>query len=92
MTNATGTKGVVTALAELPRDAHLDAAALGKMLRRCKKSVQRAWRRGELPPPFTLGVKHVWLAGTIRDHFQGRQDAAVKEAAKREARIPQILS
>ena len=90
--NETKTNGVVTALAELPRDAHLDAAALGRMLGRCRKSIGRAWRRGELPPPVTFLGRHVWLVGTILDHFRARQDAAVREAAKREARIPQVSS
>ncbi len=91
MTDNTNSSGIVTALAELPREAHLDAAALGRMLGRCKKSVGRAWRRGELPPPMTFLGRHVWLVGTILDHFRTRQDAAVKEAAMREARIPKIV-
>ncbi len=89
---ATKTNGVVTGLAELPRDAHLDAAALGRMLGRCKKSVGRAWRRGELPPPVMFLGRHVWLVGTILDHFHARQDAAVKEAVKREARMSRSSS
>ena len=83
MSGYAGASGVVTALAELPREAHLDAAALGKILVRCKKSVGRAWRRGELPPPVKFLGRHVWLVGTILDHFRERQDAAVKEAARR---------
>lgn len=89
---ATATPGIVTALAELPRDAHLDAEALGRMLARCKKSVQRAWRRGELPPPVTFLGRHVWLVGTILDHFHARQDAAVKQAARRDEKILEISS
>ena len=84
---STAPPGVVTVLAELPRDAHVDAEALGRMLGRCKKSVQRAWRRGELPPPVKFMGRHVWLVGTIRDHFQARQDAALREARKRGERI-----
>jgi hypothetical protein len=87
---ATATPGVVTSLAELPRDAHLDAEALGRMLGRCKKSVQRAWRRGELPPPVTFLGRHVWLVGTILDHFKARQDAVVKQARRRDERISRI--
>ena len=82
--------GAMTALAELPREAHLDAEALGQMLRRCKKSVQRAWRRGELPPPVCFMGRHVWLVGTILDHFQARQDAAVSQARRRDEKISRI--
>jgi hypothetical protein len=84
------TAGVCTGLAELPRDAHLDAEALAHMLGCCKKSVQRAWRRGELPPPVTFMGRHVWLVGTILDHFQARQDAALREARKRGEKISQL--
>ena len=63
-------RGIVTALARLPRDAHLDAEALGQMLGRCK----------------FLG-RHVWIIGTIIDHFKARQEAAVKEAQRRISKI-----
>ncbi len=38
--------GIVITLAEFPRDAHLDAAALGQLLCWHNKSIQRAVRRG----------------------------------------------
>ena len=37
--------GIVTTLAERPRDAHLDVAALGQLLYRFKMSIQQAVRR-----------------------------------------------
>ena len=80
-------RGIVTALARLPRDAHLDAEALGQMLGRCKKTIQRATRRGELPPPVKFLGRHVWIIGTIIDHFKARQEAAVKEAQRRISKI-----
>jgi len=74
--------GVVTALAELPPDAHLDAEALGRILGRCKKTIQRAVRRGELPPPIKFMGRHVWLVRTILEHMGARQTAAVKAAER----------
>lgn len=79
--------GVVTALAELPPDSQLDAKALGILFGRCKKSIQRAVRRGELPPPFRFMGKHVWLAETIVLHMKARQEAAVKTAARRTIKL-----
>ena len=85
----TGAGTVVTALAELPPDAHLDAEALANILGRCKKSIQRAVRRGELPPPIKLMGKHVWLVRTILEHMKTRQEAAVKWAKQRDLKISQ---
>lgn len=78
---------VIRKLAELPSQAQVDCEALGLMLGRCKKSVQRAVRRGELPPPFRFMGKHVWLVNTVLKHMQLQQNAALQEASKRAARI-----
>ena len=84
---APGAPGVcITALAELPRDSHLDTAALARMLGRSKKTIARATRRGELPPPVKFLGRHVWLVGTILDHMQARQTAAICQADQRERR------
>lgn len=74
--------GIVRGLAELPPQAHLDGAALGSILGRCKKSVQRAVRRGELPPPFRFMGKHVWLVKTLVEHLEEQQAAALNEARR----------
>jgi len=80
-------EGIVTALAELPPNAHLDSEALGQILGRCRKSVQRAVRRGELPPPVKFMGKHVWLAKAILAHMEARQDAVVDQAERRTVRL-----
>lgn len=69
--------GVCVGLATLPPRTHLDIAGLAHALGRCERSVERAYRRGELPPPFRLFGRRVWLAGTILQFLQTRQDAAV---------------
>ena len=84
------TAGIVTGLAELPREAYLDARALGRLIGRCKKSVERATRRGELPPPIRFMGRNVWLVGAILDHFMKRQDAALKRARGRDDRIARL--
>ena len=79
--------GAVTELAKLPPQAHVDSQALGQMLGRCKKSVQRAVRRGELPPPFRFMGRHVWLVKTLLDHLQEQQDVVLHEMNRRTARL-----
>jgi len=81
------TGGIVTALAELPSDAHLDAEALGCILGRCKKTIQRAVRRGELPPPIKFMGKHVWLVRSILAHMENLQDKAIKQANRNKLRL-----
>ncbi|MHC4253159.1 MAG: hypothetical protein ACYS9X_28915, partial [Planctomycetota bacterium] len=44
--------------------------------------------RGDLPPPFQFGGKHVWLVGAILDHLTARQAAVVAEAKRRDDRRP----
>ena len=72
--------GVCSSLAALLPTAHIDAAALATMLNRSKKSVQRAVRRGELPRPFKLLGKHMWMAGAIVEHLHTLQTNALKQA------------
>ncbi len=81
----TGQTGVVTALAELPPDAVIDAAALAQMFGKCRKSIQRAVGRGELPAPATMFGKAVWTAAAVREHLARRQAEAIRLAARHEA-------
>ena len=78
--------GIVTELAELPREAYIDIRALARILGRSVRSVERAVRRGELPPPFRFMGKRVWMAGVIVDHMAARQQAALRLVGKRDLR------
>ena len=80
--------GIVTGLAELPREAHVNIRALARMLGRSVRSVERAVRRGELPPPFRFMGRRVWIAGTIIDHMAARQQAALRLVERRDMRRP----
>jgi len=79
--------GVITFLTELPPDAYLDSETLGRLLGRCKKSIQRATRRGELPPPFKFLGRNVWLVKTILEHMEARQEAACRKVDRRVHRL-----
>jgi hypothetical protein len=82
-----GPNGICTELASLPAGAHLDASALGRILGRHTKTVQKAARRGELPPPIEFLGRHVWLAGAIQTHLLNLQRSAVEGVAKRNDKI-----
>jgi hypothetical protein len=79
--------GVCIDLATLPVNAQLDMHALAKIFKRSKKSIQRAIRRGDLPKPFRMMGKCVWLAGVIIDHFVEKQKAALQLDEKRKERL-----
>jgi hypothetical protein len=84
------TEGVGTDLATMPESTPLDVTALAHVLCRCKKSIQRAVRRGELPAGFKLLGRTHWTVGTILAHLQARQDAALKAAARRDRAIQEV--
>jgi len=77
----------LAALAALDRSTPLTAADLARFLGRCPKSIHRAARRGELPAPFRLLGRLCWTAGAVLEHFGQRQGEALKQGARRDARI-----
>jgi len=79
--------GVCEELAHLPDDAVVSEHALARMFKRCTKSVKRAVRRGELPPPVKMFGKPRWLAGAIREHIRGKLGQAAREAQEQRARF-----
>lgn len=87
MENENRLDGICSELACMVPNAHLDVSALAFILGRCKKSIQRAVRRGELPQPFTFMGRHVWLAGKIVEHLQKLQNEALHQAGRRDRKI-----
>lgn len=75
--------GACRALADLPAGAHLDAGQLARALGRCKKTVERAVRRGELPAGVRFLGRRVWLVGSVQEHLAARHEAAMRRAARR---------
>jgi len=72
-------------LADLPHDVYVNAVQLGKLVNRSKRSIERMWRRGELPPPVKFAGCNVWFVGAILEHFQKRQAQKVKAICVRRA-------
>lgn len=70
-------------LADLPRDVYVNADELARLIgRKSKRTVERMWRRGELPFPVKFAGRNVWLIGGILDFFQKRQSEALKLSGK----------
>ena len=78
--------GIVTEIATLPREAHVNIRALAKILGRSVRSVERGVRRGDLPQPFKFMGKRVWMAGVIVDHLVAKQRVVLHLAERRDQR------
>jgi predicted DNA-binding transcriptional regulator AlpA len=74
----------LSVLASMPRDAWVYVEPLARMLGRSVRSVERAVRRAELPPPIKLSGKRVWQAGAILEFLAQRQAAEIESWQKRE--------
>lgn len=69
-------------LAKMPREAFLDKDALARLFRKCTKSISRALRRGELPPPVPFLGKRGWTVEAILNHLTSRQQSAIQRTRK----------
>jgi len=84
------TPGVTDALARLPGNTILTLPAVARIFGRSPKSIYRAIRRGELPPPTRLFGKASWTAGSILAHVQNRLERVKVEAEREARRLAQI--
>jgi len=80
-------EGVFTAIGELRDDTVIQEQGLAALFKKCPKSIRRAVKRGELPPPVRVMGKPMWTVGHIRKHIQGRLDHAAHEAAQLAKRL-----
>ena len=78
---------IVDSLARLPAETILTESALASMIGRCKRSVQRMVKRGELPPGIAFAGQTVWLSGRILDHLAARAEDAAREAERELSRL-----
>ena len=65
--------GVIADLGALPRGAIVTDVGLAKIFKRCRVSILRAVRRGELPEPFRLLGAYSWSVGALLAHFEKKQ-------------------
>lgn len=79
--------GIITGLAELPRDAILDELALAKVFWVVPRTIKRMVARYELPPPILLASKRCWKVGAILDWLNDFIERKEKDAKRQAQRL-----
>lgn len=79
--------GIITSLAELPRDAILDEAAVAKAFGVVTRTIKRMVARYELPPPILLASKRCWKVGAILNWINDSIERTEKEARRQAQRM-----
>lgn len=79
--------GIIIGLAELPRAAILDEAALAKVFGVVPRTIKRMVARYELPPPVLLASKRSWKAGAILDWIDDNIQRTEKDAKRQAQRL-----
>jgi len=79
--------GVLTFLAELPREALLDEGAMARAFGVSERTIRRMVERHELPPSVRNAGKSMWFAGRVLDWIEARAEEREKAAKEAMARI-----
>lgn len=79
--------GIITRLAELPRDAILDETAMADIFDVVRRTIKRMELRYELPPSIRLGGKRCWKAGAVIDWIGASFEGKEKEAKRQLQRL-----
>ena len=79
--------GIITKLAELPRDAILDEEAMASVFGVVRRTINRMESRYELPPSIRLGGKRCWKAGAVIDWIGASFEGKEKEAKRQLQRL-----
>ena len=79
--------GIITILAELPRDAILDEAALARIFGVVPRTIKRMVARYELPPPVLLASKRSWKVGAVLDWIDDNIRRTEKDAKRQVQRL-----
>lgn len=78
---------LTTVIASLPDNAMISKKELAQCFARHTTSVDRAVRRGELPPPCRLFGQAVWTVKTIREHIEAKLNEARAEQTETKKRL-----
>lgn len=73
----------------LPEGAVVSLTDFAKLMGSHPISVDRAIKRGELPPPTRLMGKRVWTAGCLLKHIEGR---LAEESRKRQELVRRVAN
>lgn len=79
--------GVITGLAELPREAILNEAALARVFGVVPRTIKRMVARYELPPPVLLASKRCWKVGTVLGWIDASIERTEKDAKRQAQRL-----
>lgn len=82
--------GIVRELGELPSWTIVNEEGLAQMLGRCRHTIKRAVKRGELPPPIKFMGKPRWTVGAILKHFEERLEESKKEKERQKKKIREL--
>jgi hypothetical protein len=75
--------GVFVALGKLPANTPITEDGVAGLLgKKCRDSIKRAVKRGELPRPTKLMGKSVWTAGVIIRHIEASLESEARKIAK----------
>ncbi len=83
--------GVITILAEMPRDTILDTTALATIFKVVPRTIKRMEARFELPPSIKLRTKRCWKAGSVLDWISESFDRKEKEAKRQMFRLHKVV-
>ena len=86
-TTETKNSGIITGLAELPREAILDEAALARVFDVVPRTIKRMVVRYELPPPVLLASKRCWKVGAVLDWINANIEHKEKDAKRQILRL-----
>ena len=86
-TKETKNSGIITGLAELPREAILDEAALARVFDVVPRTIKRMVVRYELPPPVLLASKRCWKVGAVLDWINTNIENKEKDAKRQILRL-----
>ena len=79
--NDNGT-GVISALAEFPKEALLNENAMSRAFDVCDRTIRRMVTRYELPPPIRIAGRSTWIAGRVLAWLEEMAEQAEKDARK----------
>jgi hypothetical protein len=82
--------GVYPELGALPEGALVTEDGLAEMLGKCRMSIRRAVKRGELPPAARIMGKRCWTAGALVRHIEAKLERAQVEAERRARRLSEL--
>ena len=93
--NLTATKfidngaGIISALAEFPKETLLDESAMGHAFNVCARTIRRMVVRYELPPPIPVAGKSMWIAGRVLAWLEANAERAEKDVMRKIERLSQ---